>query len=77
MKYHNFKRVNLGESFLIRITYKTWYGKFFTKDACKSSHLKDTWVYMDGSGIVPNDTPLNRFAESGEKFYLVNGSKFI
>ena len=72
MKIKKLEKIQKGDYPIIRVTYKTWYGKLVIKDVCKplDHHL---WTFMDSGNLVLNDEAINTFNESDNVFYFVNG----
>ena len=72
MTYCKFEKIQGGENPIIRVTYKTWWGKKIVKDVCKCSTVEGFWVFMDSGDLTHNFDPLNNFHKSEVNFYLVN-----
>jgi hypothetical protein len=73
MKYYKFKKIVKGENPIIRITYKTWWGKFVEKDVIKNENVEGYWNFMEDNGLTHNFGPINNFHENDKDIYFVNG----
>lgn len=71
MKYYKFEKIKKGENPIIRITYKTWYGKLIVKDVIKSS-VKGFWEFMEDGSLTHRFEPINNFYKNDIDFYIVN-----
>ncbi len=74
MKIHKLKRIVKGENPIIRVTYKTWWGKLKTRDVCQSTPRGNYWVYMDDNYCADGQDSINWFVNSDLDLYYVNSS---
>jgi len=74
MKYYKFKKITKGENPIIRVTYKTFWGKLIEKDICKCKKIEGYWVYMEDGSLTHQFEPINNFHKNDEDVYWVNGA---
>lgn len=72
MKYYKFEKIKKGEYPIIRVTYKTWWGKLVVRDICKSGSVGDFWKFMDNGELTYKFDPINTFYNNDEDVYWVN-----
>lgn len=70
MKYTHFIKIHGGKYPIIRVSYKTWFGKKRKRDVCREGN---NFVWMDTGEWVIKDTPLKAFLSSRREWYDVNG----
>lgn len=78
MKYHKFEKIVYGKNPIIRVTFKTWYGKLIVRDICKSETKfmeNQFWIFMDNGSLTHNFEPINIFDKLGHHVYWINGKK--
>lgn len=74
MKYYKFEKIQKGDNPIIRITYKTWYGKLIVRDVCKCDSFDFMWTFMDNDKPVLDRSPIVTFHKNNLDVYYVNGS---
>ena len=70
MKYYKFEKIQKGDNPIIRITFKTWYGKLIVRDVCKRYSVDDFWVFMDNGFLTHSFDPINTFHKNDLDVYL-------
>lgn len=73
MKYYKFEKIKKGDNPIIRITYKTWWGKSVIKDVVKSFSISSFWVFMENGDLTHDFQPINVFNDYDYDVYWVNG----
>ena len=75
MKLIKLERVKLGDELpIVRLTFKTFWGKKIVRDACKNRTVEDFWDFVDNGQLTHDFSRINTFYNSGAKEYVVNGS---
>ena len=72
MKYYKFEKIVKGDNPIIRITFKTTFGKLIQKDVCKCENINGFWVFMENAQITHNFEPINNFYKNNQDVYFVN-----
>ena len=72
MKYYKFKKIFKGDNPIIRVTYKTFWGKLVDRDVCPSRGTSGFWVFMDNANLTHNFGPINNFYNNDLDEYIVN-----
>jgi len=74
MKYEKFEIVHKGEFPIVRITYKTWYGKNVVRDVHRTFM---SWKWVDTDNYIIPDASIEAFYQSGKESYHINGKMNI
>jgi hypothetical protein len=75
MKLYKLEKVASGEYPIVRLTFKTWTGKFIVRDAFKNKN-SSFWGYLDTGEISLLDQItgiLNNFVNNNLDVFFVNG----
>lgn len=71
MKYLRFEKIKKGDNPVVRVTYKTFWGKIVTKDVFRTDH--DFWHYLENDEMVYPDQAIRNFEANDDDVYFVNG----
>ncbi|MCP4520933.1 MAG: hypothetical protein GY827_04445 [Cytophagales bacterium] len=71
MKYYKFRKIYQGKNPIIRVTFKTFWGKMVDRDICPTN-VDGHWQFMDNGDLTYNFGPINTFYESDLEVYVLN-----
>lgn len=69
MKYYKFEKIEKGKYPIIKVTFKTWWGKKVVRDICRPHN---NWYFMDNGSVLIKDEPIKTFYHNNSDIYFVN-----